>query len=98
LFWVDPVEKMVVVMMAAAPGELRKIYREKMSAVIYGALREINFVCLDNGPRAFSLSNEPIDKKCSHCSSFQLRRLGNSTCGLSIKNLSNYRNSANSGF
>ncbi len=38
LFWVDPVEKLVVVMMAAAPGELRKIYREKVSAVVYGAL------------------------------------------------------------
>ncbi|SMC69928.1 serine hydrolase domain-containing protein [Polynucleobacter kasalickyi] len=38
LFWVDPVEKLVVVMMAAAPGELRKIYREKVSAVVYGAI------------------------------------------------------------
>jgi len=27
-------------MMAAAPGELRKIYREKVSAVIYGALEK----------------------------------------------------------
>lgn len=40
LFWVDPVENLVVVMMAAAPGELRKIYREKVSAVVYGALEK----------------------------------------------------------
>ena len=38
LFWVDPVEELVVVMMAATPGEVRKIYREKLPAVIYGAL------------------------------------------------------------
>lgn len=38
LFWVDPSEKLVVVMMAAAPGELRKIYREKVSAIVYGAM------------------------------------------------------------
>jgi len=38
LFWVDPVEELVVVMMAASPGEVRKVYREKLPAVIYGAL------------------------------------------------------------
>jgi CubicO group peptidase (beta-lactamase class C family) len=38
IFWVDPVEEMVVVMMAASPGESRKVYREKLAAVIYGAL------------------------------------------------------------
>jgi CubicO group peptidase (beta-lactamase class C family) len=38
LFWVDPVEELVVVMMAATPGELRRIYREKVPAVIYGAM------------------------------------------------------------
>jgi len=37
-FWADPKEKMVVVVMAATPGELRKEYREKINALIYGAL------------------------------------------------------------
>lgn len=39
-FWVDPKEKMVVVMMAAAPGEIRKEYRERVNALIYGALEK----------------------------------------------------------
>ncbi len=38
IFWVDPKEKMVVVMMAAAPGELRKEYRERINALIYAGL------------------------------------------------------------
>jgi CubicO group peptidase (beta-lactamase class C family) len=38
LFWVDPKEKLVVVMMAAAPGELRKEYRERINALIYAGL------------------------------------------------------------
>lgn len=38
IFWVDPKEQMVVVMMGVAPGEIRKIHREKLNAVIYGAL------------------------------------------------------------
>ena len=38
IFWVDPKEDLVVVMMSAAPGEIRKIMREKTAAVIYGAL------------------------------------------------------------
>ena len=39
-FWADPKEKMVVVVMAATPGEIRKEYREKLSALIYGALNQ----------------------------------------------------------
>ncbi len=39
-FWADPTEKMVVVMMAATPGEMRKEYRERLSALIYGALEK----------------------------------------------------------
>ena len=38
IFWVDPKEQMVVVMMAVAPGEIRKIHREKVNALVYGAL------------------------------------------------------------
>jgi CubicO group peptidase (beta-lactamase class C family) len=37
-FWADPKEKLVVVVMAATPGEIRKEYREKLSGLIYGAL------------------------------------------------------------
>ena len=40
IFWVDPVADLAVVMMSATPGEIRKIYREKLPAVIYGALNE----------------------------------------------------------
>ena len=40
LFWVDPKEQMVVVMMAVAPGEIRKIHREKVNALVYGALEK----------------------------------------------------------
>jgi CubicO group peptidase (beta-lactamase class C family) len=39
-FWADPKEKLVVVMMAAAPGEIRKEYRERINALIYGALEK----------------------------------------------------------
>ena len=39
-FWADPKEKLVVVMMAAAPGEIRKEYRERVNALIYGALEK----------------------------------------------------------
>ena len=38
IFWVDPQEKLVVVMMSVAPGEIRKYYREQMSALVYGAM------------------------------------------------------------
>lgn len=38
IFFVDPKEQMVVVMMGVAPGDIRKIHREKLNALIYGAL------------------------------------------------------------
>lgn len=38
VFWADPKEQMVVVMMGVAPGEIRKIHREQLNSVIYGAL------------------------------------------------------------
>ena len=40
IFWADPKEQMVVVMMAAAPGEIRKVHREQVNALIYGALEK----------------------------------------------------------
>ncbi|CAM3697615.1 serine hydrolase domain-containing protein [Polynucleobacter brandtiae] len=40
IFFVDPKEQMVVVMMGVAPGEIRKIHREKLNALIYGALEK----------------------------------------------------------
>jgi len=40
IFWVDPKEQMVVVMMSVAPGEIRKVHREKVNALIYGALEK----------------------------------------------------------
>ena len=40
VFWADPKEQMVVVMMGVAPGEIRKIHREQLNAVIYGALEK----------------------------------------------------------
>ena len=38
LFWNDPVERLTVVVGTAAPGEIRKYYREQMGALVYGAL------------------------------------------------------------
>ncbi|WP_334186376.1 serine hydrolase domain-containing protein [Noviherbaspirillum sp.] len=38
IFWVDPGERLVVVMMSAGPGDIRKYYREQMSALVYGAM------------------------------------------------------------
>ena len=38
VFWVDPQEKLVVVMMSAGPGEIRRYYREQMGALVYGAM------------------------------------------------------------
>ena len=38
VFWADPKEQMVVVMMGVAPGDIRKIHREQLNSVIYGAL------------------------------------------------------------
>ncbi len=40
VFWVDPKEQMVVVMMGVAPGDIRKIHREQLNSVIYGALEK----------------------------------------------------------
>jgi CubicO group peptidase (beta-lactamase class C family) len=38
MFWVDPKEQMVVVMMAATPGQIRNTLREQVTALVYGAL------------------------------------------------------------
>ncbi len=40
-FWADPQERLVVVVGTAAPGEIRKYYREQMGALIYGAMTEL---------------------------------------------------------
>jgi CubicO group peptidase (beta-lactamase class C family) len=40
-FWADPQERLVVVYGTVAPGELRKYYREQMSALVYGAMTEL---------------------------------------------------------
>lgn len=37
-FFADPKEKLVVVVGTAAPGELRKYYREQVQAIVYGAM------------------------------------------------------------
>jgi CubicO group peptidase (beta-lactamase class C family) len=37
-FWVDPHLNLVVVVMTAAPGEIRKVLREQVNALVYGAL------------------------------------------------------------
>ena len=41
LFWADPQERLVVVVGTAAPGEIRKYYREQMGALVYGAMTEL---------------------------------------------------------
>jgi CubicO group peptidase (beta-lactamase class C family) len=41
LWWNDPQERLVVVAGTAAPGELRKYYREQMAALVYGAMTEL---------------------------------------------------------
>ena len=41
LFWVDPQERLAVVVGTAAPGEIRKYYREQMGALVYGAMTEL---------------------------------------------------------
>lgn len=38
LFWVDPKEQLVVVVMAATPGDIRRYYREQIAALVYGAM------------------------------------------------------------
>jgi len=40
-FWVDPQERLVVVVGTVAPGEIRKYYREQVSALVYGAMTEL---------------------------------------------------------
>lgn len=40
-FWADPRERLVVVVGTAAPGEIRKIYREQMGDLVYGAMTEL---------------------------------------------------------
>ncbi len=40
-FWVDPQERLVVVVGTAAPGEIRKFYREQMGALVYGAMTDL---------------------------------------------------------
>jgi len=40
-FWADPQERLVVVVGTAAPGEIRKIYREQMGDLVYGAMTEL---------------------------------------------------------
>ena len=37
-FFADPKEKLVVVVGTAAPGELRKYYREQVQSLVYGAM------------------------------------------------------------
>ena len=40
-YWADPRERLVVVVGTAAPGEIRKYYREQMGALVYGAMTEL---------------------------------------------------------
>ena len=40
IFFVDPKEQMVVVMIGVAPGEISKDHQEKLNALIYGALEK----------------------------------------------------------
>lgn len=41
LFWADPKERLVVVVGTAAPGEIRKYYREQLGALVYGAMTQL---------------------------------------------------------
>lgn len=41
LYWADPQERLVVVVGTAAPGEIRKYYREQMADLVYGAMTEL---------------------------------------------------------
>lgn len=38
IFWVDPREELVGVIMTVGPGEIRKYFREQMAALVYGAM------------------------------------------------------------
>ena len=40
-FWVDPKERLVAVLGTAAPGDIRKYYREQFGALVYGAMTEL---------------------------------------------------------
>ena len=40
-FWVDPRERLVAVLGTAAPGDIRKYYREQFGALVYGAMTEL---------------------------------------------------------
>jgi len=40
-YWADPNEKLVVVLGTAAPGDIRKYYREQLGALVYGAMTEL---------------------------------------------------------
>ena len=40
-FWADPKERLVVVYGTAAPGEIRKYYREQIGALVYGAMLDL---------------------------------------------------------
>lgn len=40
-YWADPQERLVVVVGTAAPGEIRKYYREQIGALVYGAMTEL---------------------------------------------------------
>ena len=40
-FWADPKERLVVVYGTVAPGEIRKYYREQVSALVYGAMLDL---------------------------------------------------------
>ena len=37
-YFADPQEKLVVVLMTASVGEVRRLYREKTAALVYGAM------------------------------------------------------------
>jgi CubicO group peptidase (beta-lactamase class C family) len=41
LYWADPQERLVVVVGTAAPGEIRRYYREQTAALVYGAMTEL---------------------------------------------------------
>lgn len=40
-FWADPQERLVVVYGTAAPGEIRKFYREQVGSLVYGAMTRL---------------------------------------------------------
>ena len=40
-WWNDPKERLVVVFGTAAPGDIRKYYREQVSALVYGAMTQL---------------------------------------------------------